>query len=94
MVIPPEVEARLIRTEQKVDPDPVAPSILPDLPPGETVKIAGYLDLNAEGLSKRDLVTLADSITLRIVGADGRELLSFPRRPPDRLGTNGQSRQQ
>lgn len=80
VVIAPEIQTRLIRAEQRIDPDPGPSAASRDWHPGETVKITGYLDLNTEGMSKEYLAAIAEPVVIRIMDADGREVFRSSRK--------------
>ena len=72
-----ELQARLIKEESNVDRAPNAPATPFDLGPGDRVHVTGYMDVNADGITKSQVAAMIDGLQLRLHHADGVEILPF-----------------
>lgn len=81
VVLPPALQARVIREEHRADPDPRSSPAPLDLNPGETVRLTGYIDVDVGGTPKQQLAASTGSIVVRIIDQYGQEVARLPGHP-------------
>lgn len=80
LVIAPEIQPRMQNSEHVVSPAPGAPGYTPNLQPGASIEVTGFIDFDATGMSKQVLSGIAEPLVVRILDGSGRELARMPNR--------------